>query len=84
MRTSTITIEQRLRELVLDITGLDPEELTNDSELSGDIDSLGVAEVVVELSSITGREITPLDLRGDDIRTISAMAAWTRAHTPSI
>jgi acyl carrier protein len=76
--TRELGIEQRLREVVLACTPIDPDELTDDMDLSDEIDSFAAAELVLAAGDLIGRPVRPHELRGDDIKSIRAMATWIR------
>jgi acyl carrier protein len=66
-----------IKQAIVDVCGLDPAQVTDDSRLDAlGVDSLSVAEVIVEVEMQLDREL-PLEVlrRLDSVPTVGAVAA---------
>ena len=73
-----------LKQAIVEVCGLDPAELHDDSRLDAlGIDSLSVAEVIVDVEMRLDREL-PLELlrRLDTVPTIASLSIAARSTAP--
>jgi acyl carrier protein len=68
------TFHRELRELILNITPLEPNELTLDTPLIGHLDSLNIVEILVFIEEYLGYDIQGKITRDD----IGSMASLTQ------
>lgn len=75
------TIDQRVRQVIIEELGVDDAEITPSASLTGDLgaDSLELVEVGLRLEEEFGIEIPDED--GERFRTVRDLVTYVRQHT---
>ncbi|GAB3092164.1 acyl carrier protein [Aestuariicella hydrocarbonica] len=79
---STIEIENKVRDILVELFELDAAQITTEAQLYEDldIDSIDAVDLVVELKKLTGKKIKPEDFKnvrsvGDIIAAVEELMA---------
>jgi acyl carrier protein len=75
-----LTLEDQLRQIVLDSSSIDESDLRDDTDLLATVDSLGVAELFQFVEERLGRQLAEEEMNRETFGTIAAIVRLIRAE----